>query len=141
MNMKSLIWAGLALSLLCLGGCNNLKYDVGGTVTGLSGSGLSGSGLVLEDNGADNLSVTLNGTFAFGTGVKNGDVYAVTVATEPSNPTQTCTVYNGSGTIRLCDRFDDRISDASRGFPVCGERLDADRDRSRSQRPVCLHCE
>jgi 6-phosphogluconolactonase len=40
-----------------------------------------------------------NGGFAFGTGVQNGDVYSVTVATEPSNPTQTCTVYNGSGTI------------------------------------------
>src|SRR5271166_605287 len=85
-SVKNAIWTGLALSLICLGGCNNLKYQVGGTVTGLSGSGL-----VLEDNGGNNLSITGNGTFTFGTGVKNGDVYSVTVTTEPSNPTQTCT--------------------------------------------------
>src|SRR5208282_6406634 len=61
-DLKIIIWTGLALSLLCLGGCNNLKYQVGGTVTGLSGSGL-----VLEDNDGNNLGVTGNGTFTFGT--------------------------------------------------------------------------
>lgn len=93
-QLKSVIWAGLVLSLIGLGGCNNLKYQVGGIVTGLSGSGLA-----LEDNGGTSLTITGNGAFAFATGVKNGDVYAVTVAAEPSNPAQTCTVYNGSGTI------------------------------------------
>ena len=92
--MKIIIWIGLAIALISLGGCNNLKYQVGGTATGLSGSGL-----VLEDNGGNSLSISGNGGFAFGTGVQNGTAYSVTVATQPSNPTQTCTVYNGSGTI------------------------------------------
>jgi 6-phosphogluconolactonase (cycloisomerase 2 family) len=83
-----------ALGATALGGCNNLKYSVGGTVTGLTGSGL-----VLEDSDGSTLTVSANGTFAFATGIKNGQTYSVTVNTQPSNPTQTCTVYNGSGTI------------------------------------------
>lgn len=66
---------------------------IGGQVTGLLGSGL-----VLEDNGADSLSVKANGSFNFATTVQNGSPYAVTVVAQPSNPTQTCTVANGSGT-------------------------------------------
>ena len=66
---------------------------IGGQVTGLLGSGL-----VLQDNGADNLTVKANGSFNFATTIPNGSPYAVTVAGQPSNPTQTCTVGNGSGT-------------------------------------------
>ena len=33
----------------------------------------------------------------------NGDAYSVTVKTQPSNPAQTCTVRNGSGTIDKSD--------------------------------------
>jgi Kelch motif len=67
------------------------KFTVGGTV-----SGLTGSGLVLQDNGGDNLSVTAAGTFTFATPVPGA--YNVTVLTQPSNPTQTCQVANGQGT-------------------------------------------
>jgi large repetitive protein len=69
-------------------------YSIGGTV-----SGLSGTGLVLQDNGADNLTVVQNGSFTFPTAVATGKNYAVTVLTQPSNPAQTCTVtYGGTGT-------------------------------------------
>lgn len=67
------------------------KYSIGGTVTGLTGSGL-----VLQNNGLDNLSITAAGTFTFPTLVPGA--YNVTVLTQPSNPTQTCIVSNGSGT-------------------------------------------
>jgi hypothetical protein len=63
------------------------------------GDGLHGSGLVLENNSGDSLTITANGSFTFTNGVKNNDAYSVTVATEPSDPVQTCTVHNGSGTI------------------------------------------
>jgi 6-phosphogluconolactonase (cycloisomerase 2 family) len=69
------------------------QYSIGGTV-----SGLSGTGLVLQDNGGDNLTVTANGAFTFATKVNSGGAYAVTVLTQPTNPAQTCTVTNGSGT-------------------------------------------
>jgi hypothetical protein len=69
---------------------------VGGTITGLLGTGL-----VLQDNGGNNLSISGSGTvpFTFTNSLANGDAYDVTVATEPKNPNQTCTVSNGTGTI------------------------------------------
>ena len=66
-------------------------YSVGGTVSGLTGS------VVLQDNGADDLTVTANGTFTFNAALVTGTSYAVTVKTNPTG--QTCTVANGTGTI------------------------------------------
>jgi 6-phosphogluconolactonase (cycloisomerase 2 family) len=66
---------------------------IGGTVTRLAGTGL-----VLQDNGGDNLTVAASGTFTFKTSLATGTAYAVTVATQPSSPTQYCVVTNGSGT-------------------------------------------
>ena len=68
------------------------SYTIGGSV-----SGLTGSGLVLQDNGGDNLTIAVNGSFTFATSVASGGPYLVTVLTQPSSPTQTCTVVNGSG--------------------------------------------
>jgi sugar lactone lactonase YvrE len=70
------------------------KFSVGGSV-----SGLAGSGLVLLDNGADHLSVSADGGFKFSTQVQSGQPYAVTVQTQPANPAQVCTVTGGSGTV------------------------------------------
>jgi 6-phosphogluconolactonase len=93
------IWLSVALgaAAFTLSGCpitGGAKYTVGGTVTGLSGSGL-----VLQLNGGDSLSFTGSGTFDFGTRLDNSAAYSVTVMTQPSNPAQTCTVRNGSGSI------------------------------------------
>jgi hypothetical protein len=68
-------------------------YIIGGTV-----SGLSGSGLTLQDNGGDNLSIAASGFFTFATPIAGGSSYLVTVKTQPSNPTQMCSVSNASGT-------------------------------------------
>src|SRR6202040_1693699 len=74
--------------------CGN-TFTVGGTA-----SGLVGSGLVLQDNGGDNLTVsgTGNVNFTFATPLAGGTAYSVTILTQPSNPGQTCSVSNGSGT-------------------------------------------
>jgi hypothetical protein len=70
----------------------------GGPFTiGVTVSGLAGSGLVLQDNAKDNLTITGNGNFTFATSVAKGGSYAVTVQTQPSNPTQTCAVTAGTG--------------------------------------------
>lgn len=69
-------------------------YSVGGTV-----SGLVGSGLVLQNNGGDNLSIAANGAFTFATPLVDLSPYAVTVLTQPGAPTQNCSVANGSGTL------------------------------------------
>src|SRR5438270_830503 len=58
--------------------CTTNRYLIGGSV-----SGLAGSGLVLRDNGGDDLPVTANGTFVFATSVPSGQTYNVTVRTQP----------------------------------------------------------
>ena len=74
-------------------GSGSSSFTIGGTV-----SGLAGTGLVLQDNGGDNLSVSGNTAFTFATKVASGKAYNVTVLTQPSNPSQTCTVTAGTGT-------------------------------------------
>jgi hypothetical protein len=71
---------------------------LGGTI-----SGLTGTGLVLA-NGNDTYTATPGTTsFFFPTKVGNGLSYGVTVLTQPTNPTQTCTVQNGSGIMGASD--------------------------------------
>jgi 6-phosphogluconolactonase (cycloisomerase 2 family) len=75
--------------------CVPATFSVGGTVTGLAGTGL-----VLQDSGGDNLTVPANATsFTFATALPVGGTYAVTVATQPTSPAAVCSVANGSGTI------------------------------------------
>jgi hypothetical protein len=84
----------MAAGVDVLVGCQTDTFAVGGTV-----SGLAGAGLVLQDNGGNNLPVSANGSFAFTTDIASGATYAVTVLTEPSVPTQTCVVASGSGPV------------------------------------------
>jgi subtilisin-like proprotein convertase family protein len=96
----------------CLGACNSSEqvqyrstaaqappvppvptFTVGGTVTGLAGTGL-----MLFTNGSS-LPVAANGGFAFAVALTSGTAYSVSVTGQPVGPVQTCTVTNGSGTI------------------------------------------
>jgi hypothetical protein len=74
-------------------------HTVGGMVAGLAGSGL----LLRLDIESDDATrpISANGSFSFGpqVGIGTGTKYSVTVATQPTNPSQTCVVTNGSGTM------------------------------------------
>ena len=74
--------------------CTTNTFTVGGAVTGLSGSGL-----VLQNNGGDNLARAADGAFTFATAVNSGGNYSVSVLTQPSTPAQTCTATNNTGAI------------------------------------------
>ena len=94
-EMKMLSRIGLVALALGLASCLfQLKYTVGGTV-----SGLRGSGLVLQNNSGDSLTVLANGNFVFPKSITKASDYSVSVATQPTNPVQTCSIRNGSGTI------------------------------------------
>ncbi len=67
---------------------------IGGTVTDLQGSGL-----VLQNNGSDNLPIAGDGPFTFDTPLTPGTFYNVTVATNPTNPSQICSVEGGGGQV------------------------------------------
>ena len=90
------------------GGTGGGTGGTGGTGTGSTGPftiggsalGLQGTGLVLEDNGGDDLTITGAGTvpFTFKTTIASGGTYNVIIKTQPSSPTQTCSVTNATGT-------------------------------------------
>jgi lysyl endopeptidase len=81
--------------------CELAEFSIGGTV-----SGLSGSGLVLQNNGGDDLAILANGSFEFATELTDGESYDVTVASQPGTPAQTCNVNNASGTVNAADVSD-----------------------------------
>jgi hypothetical protein len=94
--------------------CDANKFFVSGTV-----NGLAGTGLVLQNNGGDNLAVS-TGTFAFATTVASGQMYNVTVFTEPSNPSQSCTVTGGSGTVQAANVTTVAVTCTTTKFTVGG---------------------
>lgn len=61
--------------------------------------GLAGAGLVLQNNGTNNLSVAANGEVSFSAQLVTGTTYNVSVLTEPTAPTQVCSVIQGTGLI------------------------------------------
>ena len=71
-----------------------MLYTIGGTV-----SGLAGSGLVLHDLINGGTASVANGPFTLSGTVADGASYDVRVATQPSSPAQQCTVTNGAGRI------------------------------------------
>jgi 6-phosphogluconolactonase (cycloisomerase 2 family) len=73
--------------------CAVLSYNIDVNVVGL----LPNAGLVLQDNGRDNLTVSSAGTFTFATAIPSGSAYYVTILSQPAG--QTCSVSSGSGTV------------------------------------------
>jgi hypothetical protein len=69
-------------------------YTVGGTV-----SGLAGSGLILSLNASESRPQPMSGAFGFVTPMLGGASYTVTVASQPTTPAQTCSVSSGTGMI------------------------------------------
>jgi uncharacterized delta-60 repeat protein len=69
------------------------RFTVGGTVTGLIGSGLA-----LQDLHFRQITPG-NGAFTFPLPTETGDAYGVSIVTQPSSPLQICTIANGSGTV------------------------------------------
>lgn len=64
------------------------SFPVTVTVTGLA----TGSSFILQNNGADDLTITENGTTLFTQKLYSGEDFTVTVASHPSSPNQSCAV-------------------------------------------------
>ncbi len=77
------------IAVTCVG-----SISVSASVTGLTAT--SATGLVLQNNGSDDLAVGGDGVVAFSTLIGRGTPYAVTVAQQPAGAL--CSVSNGSGT-------------------------------------------
>jgi hypothetical protein len=72
---------------------------IGGRVIHLKDDG---DGLILQNNGGDDLPIDGNGEFTFDTPQTPGDTYHVTVLQQPSND-QTCSVARGEGIAGTTD--------------------------------------
>jgi sugar lactone lactonase YvrE/phosphotransferase system HPr-like phosphotransfer protein len=92
-NLNAISSSPAATQSVALSGVGvSVTYTVGGSVTGLAGSGL-----VLQDNLGDNLSISANGSFTFATALSTGSPYSVTVLSSPI--AQNCAVSDGGGTV------------------------------------------
>lgn len=98
--LRNILLSSLLLSVAACGGGGGSggntpppTFTIGGTV-----SGLSGTGLRLSSNGVT-LDISGNGPFAFANALPSGTQFNVTIAAQPGKPTQTCTVAGGSGTL------------------------------------------
>ena len=84
-NITGLSFIGILLLALALfiSGCGGANppatptYSVGGTLSGLA----SGKHLVLQNNNADDLTLSADGSFTFATKLADGAAYSVTVKT------------------------------------------------------------
>jgi hypothetical protein len=121
---RSACWAAIVcLTALVAAGCggsgntppSNTTFPVGVTV-----NGVAGSGLVLQDNGRDDLGVRTDASYTFGTQLKVGQAYKVTVKIQPANPTQVCTVSGGTGTVTSNGVGTVNISCVTQAFAVGG---------------------
>jgi hypothetical protein len=90
-------------------------FTVSGTV-----AGLDGDGLVVQLNGGNDLAVPNNGTFTFSTQLANTTAYTVTVLTQPTGPSQTCTIGNAGGTIAAANVTNVAITCATGAFALRG---------------------
>lgn len=81
-------------------------YKIGGSISGLQGSGL----VVEEAKTSARFAAAANGTFVFDRPYSSGDIYDVRIATQPTNPAQACSVVNGGGTIAAADVADVAVS-------------------------------
>jgi len=77
------------------------RYVIGGTV-----SGLSATGLVIQNNGSNNLIISSNGEFNF-PAMDEGSSYLISIVGQPTK--QTCTVLNQSGLVSGADISDVEI--------------------------------
>jgi hypothetical protein len=84
---------------------------VGGVVAGLSGT------VVLQLNGAQDLTVSSNGPFSFPNALTRGTPYAVTVRSPPAG--QTCDIFSGLGTV-AGTVTDVRVDCTTNSFAVSG---------------------
>jgi uncharacterized delta-60 repeat protein len=71
-------------------------FDVGGTVTGLVGTGL----VIEEVRAGGNATPTADGPFTFSLRTPGGETYDARIRTQPTNPIQSCRVSaNATGTV------------------------------------------
>ncbi|MEZ5464678.1 MAG: M36 family metallopeptidase [Lysobacteraceae bacterium] len=92
-------------------------YSVGGNLAGLA----AGSAVRLQNNGGDDLLLSANGAFAFSNKLLDGSGYLVSVAVQPSDPSQTCSIVDENGTLSGADITNVGVTCVLNSFSVGGQ--------------------
>jgi hypothetical protein len=93
-TQRSLCLLSHAILLAALAACGGASdASLGGTVSGLP----TGSSVTLQNNAANSLTVSTNGSFSFSSPLSAGASYSVTVLAQPTG--SSCSVANASGSI------------------------------------------
>lgn len=79
--------------------CSTTTYTIGGTISGLTGTG------VVLSNANDTITINSNGTFSFPSAVPSGSSYQVSITNQPigATPQQYCSFWEGSATGIVTD--------------------------------------
>ena len=96
--------------------CRPRQYRVGGTLTGLRGSGLE-----LSLNELWSIEPTSDGDITFRDGfLDDGTAFEVVLVNQPESPSQTCSLAGGEGVINGADIVDMRVTCQTDRFYVGG---------------------
>lgn len=94
---------GISVKVTGYAGLDTSAFDAGTPDAAAPPTPPAAAGLVLTDNGGDDLAVTANGTFTFAKKIASGAAFDVAVKTQPGFPKQECTVSGGKGTVASGD--------------------------------------
>lgn len=94
--------------------CSTNGYPVGGSVSGLNGA----AGLVLRNNGGDDVAVGSDGAFVFPSLVASGGTYQATVANPPTG--LLCAIAQSAGTVTDSAVSDIAVTCSPSGYLVGG---------------------
>lgn len=94
--------------------CVTDSFTIGGTLDGLA----AGNSVTLTNNGGDALVLSADGAFVFATALADGADYAVTVASQPTSPAQTCVVTGDVGILAGGNVTDVDVQCQAPGFVV-----------------------
>jgi hypothetical protein len=98
-NGTGSVTANVSNVAIACGAAPTPAYTVGGTITGLTGTGLS---LRMNNQAGASFNTSPAAgavTFGFAQLLATGDAYSVGIRVQPTNPAQICTVASGTGTI------------------------------------------
>ena len=112
-------------------------YALGGSVQGLEGGGLVPA---QRNDRRDAADLAAFGPFGFPRLLATGDAYDVDVATQPTNPTQVCTVTQGMGQIGTTEHDEPPPSPAPRPCFPCPARSRGSPDPASCSRSGARRC-
>lgn len=113
------------------GGSPSPTYSIGGSVVGMTGSGL-----IISNNAAEQLTIDAAGDFVFPGELDSGVVFDVQIVAQPANPSNVCTIENGSGTIAAADISNIEIVCTGPLLLTAIQPADSDADVSRAIAPL-----